>query len=303
MSTEQLPTILIIDDSPHVIRLLTALVDGKAVVHFAKSGIEGIRMAKELRPAVILLDIDMPGMSGLEVCRELKNDPDTRDSAILVVTGHNHDTMEIAALAAGAVDFIGKPVNGPIVQARVQTHLTLQMQSAVLRQLAHHDGLTGLFNRRYFDASLATECRRHRRQNQILGVAYVDIDNFKLYNDHYGHVLGDDALKLVANALQAAARRPGEVVARCGGEEFAVILPNLSEEDLPAFGLRLCEHVRQLAIPHAYSTSAGVVTVSVGLTGQIPRAQDAPNQLMMAADAALYKAKAGGRNRAQVSFG
>ena len=296
-----LPSILIIDDSPHVIRLLTALVERKAVVHFAKNGAEGIRMAKKLSPAVILLDIDMPGMNGLEVCRELKNDPDTRDSAILVVTGHNSDSMEIAALEAGAVDFIGKPVNGPIVQARVQTHLTLQMQSAKLRQLAHHDGLTDLFNRRSFDQSLEAECRRHRRQNQILGLAFVDIDNFKLYNDHYGHLLGDDALKLVATALADAARRPGELVARYGGEEFAVILPNVSRDDLQAFGVRLCDHVRQLAIPHAYSTAASVVTISVGLTYQIPSTEGAPNQLMMAADQALYCAKAAGRDRAVVS--
>jgi len=298
---ESLPTILIIDDSPHVIRLLTALVEGKALVHFAKNGTEGIKIAKKLLPAVILLDIDMPGMNGLEVCRELKNDPDTRNSAILVVTGHNNDIMEIAALEAGAVDFIGKPVNGPIVQARVQTHLTLQMQSAKLRQLAHHDGLTGLFNRRYFDESLEAECRRHRRQNQTLGLAFIDIDNFKLYNDHYGHLLGDDTLKLVATALNTAARRPGEVVARYGGEEFAAILPNVSRDDLQAFGMRLCDQVRQLAIPHAYSTSAGVVTISVGLTCQIPSAQDAPNQLMLAADAALYSAKADGRDRAVIS--
>lgn len=298
---ESLPTILIIDDSPHVIRLLTALVEGKALVHFAKNGTEGIKIAKKLLPAVILLDIDMPGMNGLEVCRELKNDPDTRNSAILVVTGHNNDTMEIAALEAGAVDFIGKPVNGPIVQARVQTHLTLQMQSAKLRQLAHHDGLTGLFNRRYFDESLEAECRRHRRQNQTLGLAFIDIDNFKLYNDHYGHLLGDDTLKLVATALNTAARRPGEVVARYGGEEFAAILPNVSRDDLQAFGMRLCDQVRQLAIPHAYSTPAGLVTISVGLTCQIPSAQDAPNQLMLAADAALYSAKADGRDRAVIS--
>ena len=298
---ESLPTILIIDDSPHVIRLLSALVEGKALVHFAKNGAEGIKMAKKLSPALILLDIDMPGLNGLDVCRELKNDPDTRDSAILVVTGHNNDTMEIAALEAGAVDFIGKPVNGPIVQARVQTHLTLQTQAAKLRQLADHDGLTGLFNRRYFDEALEAECRRHRRQNQTLGLAFIDIDHFKRYNDHYGHLLGDDALRLVAAALNAAARRPGEVAVRYGGEEFAVILPSVSRDDLLAFGVRLCEQVRQLAIPHAGSNAADVITISVGLTCQIPSAQDAPSQLMKAADTALYSAKAAGRDRAVLS--
>ena len=298
---DTLPTILIIDDSPYVIRLLTALVEGKALVHFAKNGIEGIKMAKKLLPAVILLDIDMPGMNGLDVCRELKSDAETRDSAVLVVTGHNNDAMEIAALEAGAVDFIGKPVNGPIVQARVQTHLTLQMQAAQLRQLAHHDGLTGLFNRRFFDESLEAECRRHRRKNHTLGLAFIDIDHFKLYNDHYGHLQGDDTLKLVADALQTLARRPGEVLARYGGEEFAMIVPNVTQDELYVLGKQLCDQVRALSIPHAHTTAAGVVTVSVGLTCQIPSAEDAASRLMAAADEALYRAKAAGRNRSLMS--
>lgn len=298
---DTLPTVLIIDDSPYVIRLLTALVEGKALVHFAKNGIEGIKMAKKLLPAVILLDIDMPGMNGLDVCRELKSDAETRDSAVLVVTGHNNDAMEIAALEAGAVDFIGKPVNGPIVQARVQTHLTLQMQAAQLRQLAHHDGLTGLFNRRFFDESLEAECRRHRRKNHTLGLAFIDIDHFKLYNDHYGHLQGDDTLKLVADALQTLARRPGEVLARYGGEEFAMIVPNVTQDELYVLGKQLCDQVRALSIPHAHTTAAGVVTVSVGLTCQIPSAEDAASRLMAAADEALYRAKAAGRNRSLMS--
>lgn len=298
---DTLPTVLIIDDSPYVIRLLTALVEGKALVHFAKNGIEGIKMAKKLLPAVILLDIDMPGMNGLDVCRELKSDAETRDSAVLVVTGHNNDAMEIAALEAGAVDFIGKPVNGPIVQARVQTHLTLQMQAAQLRQLAHHDGLTGLFNRRFFDESLEAECRRHRRKNHTLGLAFIDIDHFKLYNDHYGHLQGDDTLKLVSDALQTLARRPGEVLARYGGEEFAMIVPNVTQDELYVLGKQLCDQVRALSIPHAHTTAAGVVTVSVGLTCQIPSAEDAASRLMAAADEALYRAKAAGRNRSLMS--
>lgn len=298
---EVLPTLLIIDDSPQVIRLLSALVEGKALVHFAKNGLEGIELAKKLQPAVILLDVDMPGISGLDVCRQLKADPDTRDSSVLIITGHNNDAMEIAALEAGAVDFIGKPVNGPIVQARVQTQLTLQHQSAQLRRLAHQDGLTGLFNRRFFDNALANECRRHRRQQESLGLAFVDIDYFKRYNDHYGHLQGDDTLKAVAHALLIAARRPGEVVARYGGEEFAIILPNVSRSELLTFGDRLCDQARQLRIAHQFSPPAGVVTISVGLACQIPDAPDAPKRLMKAADEALYAAKAGGRNRAVMS--
>ncbi len=298
---ESSQAILIIDDSPIIIRLLMSLVEGQATVYFAKSGEDGIKMAKKIQPAVILLDLEMPGMNGLEVCRALKADPDTRDSSILIVTGHDTEATEIAALDAGAVDFITKPVNSPIVQARVRTHLTLQQQSATLRQLAHQDGLTGLFNRRAFDAALQAEYRRHRRQNLALGLAFIDIDHFKHYNDHYGHVLGDDTLKSVASALQDAARRPGEVAARYGGEEFALIVPSATPHDMQEFGDRLCERIRQLGIAHAQSATANVVTISVGLMSCIPSQDCDANSMLVAADAALYKAKSGGRNRAMLA--
>ncbi len=296
---EPTPAILIIDDNPIVIRVLMSLVEGQATVYFAKHGEDGIKMAKKIQPAIILLDLEMPGMSGLDVCRALKADPDTHDCAILIVTSHDDETTEIAALEAGAVDFIAKPVNGPIVRARVRTHLTLQRQSSMLRDLAHLDGLTGLYNRRFFDRALETECRRHRRQDLSLGLAFIDIDHFKLYNDHYGHIMGDDALKLVAEALNSAARRPGEVVARYGGEEFAIIVPDATLEDMLRLGERLCESVRQLNIDHAHSTTASVVTISVGLTSRVPDNSNEPNQMLLAVDAALYKAKLNGRNRAE----
>ncbi len=291
-------SILIIDDNPIIIRLLMSLVEGQATVYFAKTGEEGIKLAKKIQPAVILLDLEMPGMNGLDVCRALKADPDTRDTSILIVTGHDTDAIEVAALEAGAVDFIVKPVNAPIVKARVRTHLTLQQQSAKLRELAHQDGLTGLFNRRAFDASLVAECRRHRRQNLPLGLAFIDIDHFKRYNDHYGHVLGDETLKAVACVLQDAARRPGEVAARYGGEEFAIIVPNATAQDMQDFGDHLCESIRQLGIAHAQNSASGGVTISVGVSSCMPHQDGDAGRMLVAADAALYKAKSGGRNQA-----
>ena len=298
---EPTQAILIIDDNPIVIRVLMSLVEGQATVYFAKHGEDGIKMAKKIQPAVILLDLEMPGMNGLDVCRALKLDPDTHDSAILIVTSHHDENTEIAALEAGAVDFIAKPVNGPVVKARVLTHLTLQRQSSMLRHLAHQDGLTGLYNRRYFDSALETECRRHRRQNLDLGLAFIDIDHFKRYNDHYGHIMGDDTLKAVAQALSGAARRPGEVVARYGGEEFAIIVPDATLEQMVTLGQRLCQRVQELAIAHAHSPTSGVVTISVGLMSRVPADHNEPSQMLIAADTALYKAKSNGRNRADLA--
>ncbi len=297
-------TLLIIDDNAQIIHLLTSLVEGQASVHFAKGGHEGIQLAKTLRPDVVLLDLDMPhgpGMSGLEVCKQLKSDLLTRDCAVLMVTGHGSDATELAAMHAGAVDVIDKPLHGPIVQMRVQTQLMLQRQTAELRKLAQLDGLSGLFNRRYFDTQWDVECRRHRRQNQPLGLALVDIDHFKLFNDTYDHLRGDDALNRVGQSLQSTARRPGEVVARFGGDEFAIIIPYASAENLVSLGDRICDSVEGMALPHSGSDTAPVVTVSVGLVSAIPANDDSGQRMLDLAEQALQRAKSQGRNRAVAS--
>lgn len=289
--------ILIIDDSVPIIRMLSTLLHGMAEVLFATSGEAGIELARKHRPQLILLDLEMPGMDGFEVCRRLKNDPDTRDSAVLIVTANASDQAEISALEAGAVDFITKPLNPPVVRARVSTHLTLQRQTEALKQFALHDGLTGLFNRRYFDTQLALECQRHRRQQVPLGLAMIDIDHFKRYNDRDGHLAGDDCLRQVATAIDVATRRPGEVVARFGGEEFAVIIPHGSHDDTCKYGQWICERVRSLALPHPDSPTAPIVTISVGLVSQVPLEDGDAMRLISLADEALYRAKSTGRNR------
>ena len=300
-------TLLIIDDNAQTIHLLTSLMEGQAAVHFAKGGPEGIQLAKTLRPDVVLLDLDMharsdlSGMSGLEVCKQLKGDLLTRDCAVLMVTGHNSDATELAAMRAGAVDVLAKPLHGPMVQMRVQTQLTLQHQTATLRRLAHLDGLTALFNRRYFDTQWDVECRRHRRQNQPLGLALVDIDHFKPFNDSYDHLRGDDALHMVGQSLQSTARRPGEVVARFGGDEFAIIIPYASAENLVSLGDRICDSVEGMALPHSSSDTAPVVTVSVGLVAAIPTYDDSGQRMLNLAEQALQRAKSQGRNRAVAS--
>ncbi len=300
-------SLLIIDDNAQIIHLLTSLVEGQVTVHFAKGGLEGIQMAKTLRPDVVLLDMDMPGMpdgreiSGLDVCKLLKSDLLTRDCAVLMVTGQSSHANELAAMHAGAIDVLAKPLNGPMVQMRVQTQLTLQHQTVALRKLAHLDGLTGLFNRRYFDTQWDVEFRRHRRQSQPLGLALVDIDHFKSFNDTYDHLRGDDVLNRVGQSLQATARRPGEVVARFGGDEFAIIIPYASAENLVSLGDRICDSLEGMALPHSSSDTAPVVTVSLGLVSAVPADDDSGLRMLDLAAQALQRAKSQGRNRAVAS--
>lgn len=292
--------ILIIDDSPDAIRLLAGMLKDQGQILFATSGENGIELAHQRRPDLILLDVDMPGMDGYEVCRRLKADPATQQSAVIFVTAAGSTDSQVMGLAVGAVDFITKPLNPPVVRARVQTHLKLQHQSTTLARLAQRDGLTGLYNRRYFDEHLEQELQRHKRQRIPLGLAMIDIDHFKAYNDSYGHLEGDKCLKHVAESIAAATRRPAEAAARYGGEEFAVILPHTSMDEARKFGDWLVNHVRSHALAHCNSPS-GFVTISVGVTSIIPDLKETAQSVIAAADRALYAAKAAGRNCARSS--
>ncbi|MBT8765992.1 diguanylate cyclase domain-containing protein [Metapseudomonas boanensis] len=293
--------ILIIDDSVDTIRLLSSMLKDQGKILFATNGETGIRLAQMQQPTLILLDVEMAGMNGYEVCAALKTDPTTQDCAVIIVTANTGMEHEIAALEAGAVDFITKPFNPPVVRARVQTHLRLQQHTAMMRQLANRDGLTGLYNRRYLDEVLSLEFERHRRQQLPLALAIIDVDHFKAYNDHYGHPQGDVCLQSVATAISTVARRPGERVARYGGEEFAVILPHTDAAGAERYGRWLCQLVRDLQIPHQSSATAPTVTISVGLAAVVPPVEGSAQQLIAAADQALYLAKTAGRNRAIVN--
>lgn len=293
--------ILIIDDSADTIRLLSSMLKDQGQILFATNGEMGIQLAQLQQPALILLDVEMTGMNGYEVCSALRTDPATKDCAIIIVTAHTGMESEIKALEAGAVDFISKPFNPPVVRARVQTHLRLQQHTAIMRQLANRDGLTGLFNRRYLDEVLSREFERHRRQQMPLTLALIDVDHFKAYNDHYGHPQGDVCLQRVATAIGTVARRPGEVVARYGGEEFAVVLPHTDVPGAAKYGDWLCDLVGDLAIAHDFSATAPRVTISVGLVSIVPSVHGSVQQLLTAADQALYRAKSDGRNRAFVT--
>lgn len=292
--------ILIIDDSPTSIRLVSHFVRDMGHVHFATRGDSGLKMAIELQPDIILLDVEMPGIDGLETCSLIRNTPELADVPVIFITAHTSVDHEVAGLSAGAVDFIPKPLSEPIVRARVKTHLTLKRQGDLLRELALRDGLTGIHNRRAFDEQLLIECRRHRRIPASLALAIIDIDHFKAFNDFYGHQAGDACLRRVAECIEVSARRPGELAARYGGEEFAVILPNTDREEVARFGNFLVEQVRKLALPHEAS-SHQIVTVSVGLAAGRPPAEACDTQIVAAADSALYRAKAEGRNCARVA--
>lgn len=300
MNTESLEPpfkLLVVDDDVEAIRLLGKVLEGMGDLYFATSGAEALRLAEANQPDVVLLDAEMPDPDGFEVCRKLKADPLTADASVIFVTALSNIGHEMKALEAGAIDFIHKPISPPLVQARVRNHLRLKFQSDKLRRLASVDTVTGLANRRTFDAVIEEECRRASRGTQPLAVLMADVDCFKSYNDTYGHQAGDDCLRSIGGIFRASARRPGDTAARYGGEEFALILPDADLPDALAIAEGLCENIRALGIPHAKSTVAPVVTVSIGAATAAPEGGIRPALLVRAADEALYAAKGAGRNR------
>jgi diguanylate cyclase (GGDEF)-like protein len=293
--------ILVVDDAMENIRILHGALQDEHEVLFAMDGPRALELARTQYPDLILLDAVMPGMDGYAVCKELLASPETRDIPVIFVTALTSPEDETRALGAGAADFISKPVNAAVVRARVRTQLTVKRQRDALRALILTDALTGAANRRAFDERVEAEWRRCGRSSLPVSLILVDIDHFKLYNDHYGHPAGDATLVQVAGAMRRAAARTQDLVARYGGEEFAILLPQLEARGATGVAHRLMGELERLALPHAASPTAPTLTASMGIACMVPSEHSFPADLIQVADALLYQAKAGGRNRYRVS--
>lgn len=290
-------TVLVVDDAPSNLVILTESLRAEFDVRIATSGVEALRLVNEGPPDLILLDILMPEMDGYEVCRRLKATPSTRNIPVIFLTAKGDVADETLGLAIGAVDYIIKPVSIPIVQARVRTHVELKRRGDILETLSMRDGLTGIANRRRFDDTLLRAWRQSLRQATPLSLIMADIDHFKVYNDTYGHMAGDECLRIVARTLADTLKRPGDLAARYGGEEFAMVL----EDTTLAGAAHLAEDMRlavqSLHMPHQGSDVSETVTVTLGVATSIPRPGQCPETLLRLADRMLYEAKTAGRNR------
>ena len=302
MSDSKQATILIVDDQPANIHALAALLKKDYRILTATRGEKALELAAQAPlPDLILLDIVMPDMDGHEVCCRLKNDEATKAIPIIFVTALGEERDEEHGLNLGAADYISKPFSPAIVRARVRNQIHLKLRTDRLEQVAMQDGLTQIPNRRRFDQKLREEWARLIRPDQSLSLLMIDIDQFKPYNDHYGHGAGDECLRQVAQALYQVPQRPADLVARYGGEEFAVVLPETDETGAEHLARRLLESVRALGIEHDYSDVAPQVSVSIGVATHSPRRPRSDAEaLKQSADRALYQAKSQGRNR--ISF-
>ena len=289
-------TIMVVDDTPVNIQVLIETLGEEYDVNFATSGREALELASENVPDLILLDIQMPEMDGYAVCKALKSDSLLQGIPVIFISAMSQQDDEIYGLELGAVDYITKPFNPTITRLRIRNQLELKRLRDVQTDLALLDGLTGLPNRRAYDACMNREWHRALRNRTQLSMVMIDIDHFKNYNDAYGHLEGDDCLRKVARALADSAVRAGDFVARYGGEEFACILPETDEDGAYSAALRMRQCIEDLDISHGASPVAPRVTVSLGCATISPAQGLSAEQLATSADSMLYKAKHTGRN-------
>ncbi|WP_426112123.1 diguanylate cyclase domain-containing protein [Pseudomonas sp. DSP3-2-2] len=290
--------------------------------HFCADPHQAIAQAVQIKPTVILQDLVMPGLDGLTLVREYRNNPLTRDIPIIVLSTKEDPLIKSAAFAAGANDYLVKLPDNIELVARIRYHsrsymTLLQRDEAyralrvsqqqlldtnlVLQRLMNSDGLTGLSNRRHFDEYLELEWRRAIREQSQLSLMMIDVDYFKAFNDNFGHLEGDEALRQVAKAIRASCARPSDLPARYGGEEFALVLPNTSPGGARLLAEKLRMSVAGMNIPHIAPAPGSSLTVSIGVATIIPPVGSNSRQLIQEADKGLYAAKNNGRN--QVSVG
>ncbi|WP_460106280.1 diguanylate cyclase [Pseudomonas sp. H2_G10] len=285
--------------------------------HFCADPHQAIAQAIRIKPTVILQDLVMPSLDGLTLVREYRNHPATQNIPIIVLSTKEDPLIKSAAFSAGANDYLVKLPDNIELVARIRYHsrsyMTLLQRDAayralrvsqqqlldtnlVLQRLMNSDGLTGLSNRRHFDEYLELEWRRAMRDQTQLSLLMIDVDFFKTYNDSFGHVEGDEALRKVADTIRGASSRPSDLPARYGGEEFALVLPNTSPGGARLVAEKLRMAVAALKIPHIAPVEGSSLTVSIGLSTMTPVQGTDCRKLIMAADKGLYTAKHNGRN-------
>lgn len=330
MEIELKPNILIVDDRPENLVSLEALLKDEVInIHKAGSGEEALSIMIEKEFSLVLMDVQMPGMDGFEVATLMRGMKKTRNIPIIFVTAISKEQQYIfKGYEVGAIDYIYKPIDNIILKSKVHVFIELFKQkklyqiqaieleakvkeleyvkaeleesNRLLEHLSSHDGLTGILNRRSFDEIIEREWFKCLKNKEVLSLVLIDVDFFKKYNDIYGHIAGDNCLRLVAKTIAKSILRLSDYAARYGGEEFVIILPRTDEEESLKIAEIIRTGVKDLGIEHRGSQLTEL-TVSLGIAEIHPTNENAIEDLIHRADKALYRAKSLGRNQSQIS--
>jgi len=314
--------ILIVDDRPENLLVLESILEDLHLnIIKATSGNEALGLMLEHEFALVLLDVQMPGMDGFETAELMRGSEKTRHIPIIFVTAINkNEKCMFKGYEIGAVDYLFKPIEPLILKSKVKVFIELHRQKMLLKKqakmleekldelfrlrelncklthLSTIDVLTGISNRRSFEENIQIEWKRAIRGKSPLSLIMIDIDHFKEFNDYYGHQAGDKCLEKVAKTIVSSIQRPADFVARYGGEEFVAVLPEADREGALIVAERIRSKVEALAIKHGHSSVSPYVTVSLGTATLYPKEFNSVEELIYRADRALFQAKYLGRN-------
>ena len=292
--------VLIVDDEPMSRMLLESILESVFTCATVESGEEAISYCEANLPDLVLLDMNMPDIDGLDVCTALKASPETNHIPVIFVTSTMDIESENACWEVGASDFVMKPVNASTLTHRIKTHLQNKLRTEFLEMMTFHDQLTGLYNRMYLTNEIPLLIKQVARDKGTVGAIMIDIDYFKLFNDTYGHLEGDICLQKVAQIVSDTVKRPKDAVIRFGGEEFLVVLPYIDHQGTKLVAHQLVEAVANARIPHGKGIE-NRVSISAGFA--VWKATDVVEDdvaaLIEDADISLFEAKELGRNQAK----
>ncbi len=291
--------ILIIDNSENSSALIKAILKKEAFenIFTATSVDAALEMLKNQHPDLILLSYVLPEKSGTEGCKLLSGDMHCEDIPIIMVTANNDIQTLQRSFENGAIDYIAKPFNGHELVARVQAHLIRKRVSDDRKKKAITDPLTNIYNRRHFDTIFEHFFSRAFSEEKHITFFMIDIDNFKKYNDNYGHQKGDEALQAVAKTLQEQLHRTDDYLFRLGGEEFSILLYDTPMDFVRALSDKIHTSLKELQIEHHYNEAFGQLTVSMGVTTSLCTEAMSKFNIYNSADEALYQSKENGRNQ------
>jgi len=293
-------SILIVSDDTLIVQTLANILSNQYAVYFSKNGSDALKAAKEHGPDIILLDIVMHGMGGFDVIVALKSVGETADIPVVFVTEVGSVEDEEKGFSLGVADYIQKPFTPPMVKLRVKNQIKLINQTRLIQHLSTTDALTSTANKRQFDAWLNQEWRRAIRYKTPLSFLMLDIDHFKVYNENFGYPQGDIALKSIANIIKNELKRPGDLVARWGGEEFVILLPETNIQGACKVAEDIRASIEKNVIMFQGKTPTRVM-VSIGISSIIPEQHSFIESFVSEAEKALHRSKESGRNRVVAS--
>jgi len=290
-------TILIVDDTVSNLDILIDLLDEYDIID-TTNGADALAITNEERIDLILLDIMMPKMDGYEVCKQLKENPNTKDIPIIFITAKTDEESIEKAYEIGGADYVTKPFKPKELLARVKKELQIQELMEKLRMAALTDSMTKLYNRAYFAETSINYINLAERDKTPISVIMLDIDKFKNINDTYGHDVGDKVIIALAKLLQDN-KRNSDIVCRYGGEEFTILLPNTSKEGAKQLAEIIRKNCENTIIRSSLDEEVHF-SISLGIADIDPIQHRAIEIALKHADDALYRAKNSGRNRVEI---